>query len=1111
MLLSVLVGRVDIGLRPVECSPEGPIDRVGCCLLESHLVHFEFPLIHTSFESSLRNSLSASLGGGGGGVLCDRHTCSLCCDRCGASGVDNEELLGSLESGALGTEGGGGAWYRGGGASLWRGVRAVGVAGQWMAGCWCLSLMWGVIRGRSRSRGSKWTVVGHGRGRGGGRVDLRRRAVVRKREAGGASVWMWLLGAVLSLMAGGALGVWGMRVLMLWGVVDVGGAGALLRGQLAAGGTWERGGRGLIGVACWGLSWGLQHRGVVVVGVLLMKMGVAEGATGGGSVGVAMHAYEALAGMMPSITMLTGEWLGDVFYRRRREAERGGFLRVAEYNVAKGLKGSMVEMADEMELKGIDVMVLVETGLLQRDEGGVCALVKERYQCFCVPATNVTAKVEGGLCIMVDKRRGLAVEQFEQDKKEGRWAKVLLAVGGSHKVRLHAGYGVSGGGLGSRRAHAMGVVQEWCRVLRGGSDVTEHVVWMSDSNFVQDSSLDRRSWRSGGWVRGGSGHDNTEHLYHTFLAETGLHDMWEWRHGDKEGWTRDSWGTDSGIPSGSSRIDHVFMSDSLASACVGVGVWRGGGVVRSDHSMVVAELELREMVGAHRRFELTGEEMRAKKLDLGSMDEDKWGQYEAVLDEWWGQQGKSEWAMERGSLMGAVGGLVGMEACMDWVQGAMEAAAAQVVGYKRVVPKQEGGGGRCAGSESAQALHVMNKVMRQRVQQGRWNKGMRRLARSLDGKEVRVREKLGDRWCSDLVAVKVVGKGDEEVMEYFGGMVPRLLGQVKWQAREGIKEACAKRREALEAEFHSGSKKKWLNRVLGRWSRNMDVRHCWVREGGGVVLSGDMKEVRKSIAGFFYQWTKASTEREDEVMQECEELREVYEERKAEEVWWVPTEDHPEGDRQFLTRPPGDGECEEVLKLMGRGKGTGPSGLPIELLVHAPMEVRQVVWSVVRTAFELGEMPESFKVANVFCLPKTDSPITTPSNIRPVTLLEHMKMQVVTRVLMGRINRVLEEHKGSLLDEMQFAGYKGGSTSDPLFLRQSIAEHYRMTGGEYHVFDSDISKAFDSVHFWSLQQALERLGMPSEAVRMIIKCQGGESRVLVGGGGLQKDIRWRRG
>jgi hypothetical protein len=39
MLLSVLVGRVDIGLRPVECSPEGPIDRVGCCLLESHLVH----------------------------------------------------------------------------------------------------------------------------------------------------------------------------------------------------------------------------------------------------------------------------------------------------------------------------------------------------------------------------------------------------------------------------------------------------------------------------------------------------------------------------------------------------------------------------------------------------------------------------------------------------------------------------------------------------------------------------------------------------------------------------------------------------------------------------------------------------------------------------------------------------------------------------------------------------------------------------------------------------------------------------------------------------------------------------------------------------------------
>ena len=47
-----------------------------------------------------------------------------------------------------------------------------------------------------------------------------------------------------------------------------------------------------------------------------------------------------------------------------------------------------------------------------------------------------------------------------------------------------------------------------------------------------------------------------------------------------------------------------------------------------------------------------------------------------------------------------------------------------------------------------------------------------------------------------------------------------------------------------------------------------------------------------------------------------------------------------------------------------------------------------------------------------------------------------------------------------------------------LFIRRGVVEHCKGKGKELHIFDSDISKAFDSVHFWPLEQALKTLGMP---------------------------------
>ena len=44
-----------------------------------------------------------------------------------------------------------------------------------------------------------------------------------------------------------------------------------------------------------------------------------------------------------------------------------------------------------------------------------------------------------------------------------------------------------------------------------------------------------------------------------------------------------------------------------------------------------------------------------------------------------------------------------------------------------------------------------------------------------------------------------------------------------------------------------------------------------------------------------------------------------------------------------------------------------------------------------------------------------------------------------------------------------------------------------------------MSKAFDSVHFWSLDQALVRLGMPQKARKLILSVHGGRSSVITNG------------
>jgi hypothetical protein len=113
------------------------------------------------------------------------------------------------------------------------------------------------------------------------------------------------------------------------------------------------------------------------------------------------------------------EWVGSMFNKPRRGRQQMSFLRVAEYNVAKGLRGRVDEVYAEMLKLGLDIMVVTETGLLARDK------IREAdgFKVVSLPATQGSV-VEGGIAIFVRRHKGLVVERVCADQERGRWIMV---------------------------------------------------------------------------------------------------------------------------------------------------------------------------------------------------------------------------------------------------------------------------------------------------------------------------------------------------------------------------------------------------------------------------------------------------------------------------------------------------------------------------------------------------------------------------------------------------------------------------------------------------------------------------------------------------------------
>ncbi|GET57877.1 RNA-directed DNA polymerase from mobile element jockey-like [Rhizophagus irregularis DAOM 181602=DAOM 197198] len=154
-----------------------------------------------------------------------------------------------------------------------------------------------------------------------------------------------------------------------------------------------------------------------------------------------------------------------------------------------------------------------------------------------------------------------------------------------------------------------------------------------------------------------------------------------------------------------------------------------------------------------------------------------------------------------------------------------------------------------------------------------------------------------------------------------------------------------------------------------------------------------------------------------------------------------------------LMNPPTFDEWLSTVSSTPNGKASGPSMITYEMLKHLGTRTSALLLILIQTCLSKADIPDLWRQAMVFPIPKPHEWKCQLKNTRPITLLEVIRKSLV-KLFYNRLSTIMASH--DVLKGGNFAGLP------------------------------DISKAFDLVDLTMLRFALERIRFPASAVKFIL-------------------------
>ncbi|GBC34051.2 hypothetical protein GLOIN_2v1846731 [Rhizophagus irregularis DAOM 181602=DAOM 197198] len=177
-----------------------------------------------------------------------------------------------------------------------------------------------------------------------------------------------------------------------------------------------------------------------------------------------------------------------------------------------------------------------------------------------------------------------------------------------------------------------------------------------------------------------------------------------------------------------------------------------------------------------------------------------------------------------------------------------------------------------------------------------------------------------------------------------------------------------------------------------------------------------------------------------------------------------------------------DDEWDIVIKDLPIKKAVGPTGIAYDEIKKAPSEFNHLLRDIINDVLRNQIMPEDWKLANIYPIPKPKPWGYRLNNTRPITLLETAR-KVMMKIITKRISKIMVEHQ--ILQGYQYAGLPLNSTFEPLRIINEIIQHSNERDKELWILALDMSKAYDRINVFMLEKAMKRIKFPVELINLL--------------------------
>uniref|UniRef100_A0A670KCA9 Reverse transcriptase domain-containing protein n=1 Tax=Podarcis muralis TaxID=64176 RepID=A0A670KCA9_PODMU len=214
-----------------------------------------------------------------------------------------------------------------------------------------------------------------------------------------------------------------------------------------------------------------------------------------------------------------------------------------------------------------------------------------------------------------------------------------------------------------------------------------------------------------------------------------------------------------------------------------------------------------------------------------------------------------------------------------------------------------------------------------------------------------------------------------------------------------------------------------------------------------------------------------------------------------------------EEDRIYLNKEITVNEIKEAIGRMKMGKAPGPDGLSAKYYKTLGEYLAPVLKDVINNILQGGKIPESWKMAYITLIPKSEKEKTDVKNYRPISLL-NSDYKIFADIMAGRLKKLLTKyiHK----DQAGFLPNRHQKENVRHILNIIEYLDMRIDVPAALIF-IDAEKAFDNVSWEFLSQCLEKAGIEGPYMKGIRAIYSEQQARLIINDNLTKPFKIQKG